>query len=217
MQRTRTVSGLGRAWKWPESDTECLKVIFGWMSDLERTMRFCKQKRTAIQAGGNMGVWPWVLSASFDNVVTAEPDEECFRLLQDNLAGVSNVDAYHAALYDTPGFCALEVETNNRGAQFIIPKQTTDYGMYTTPRVTIDSFEVTDCDLIYLDIEGAELKALQGARQTITASKPVIALEDKGLSTRFGTAKYMAEKWLEVEFGYKVVGRFHNDVVLTCE
>lgn len=212
MQRTRTVSGLGRTWKWPESDTECLKVIFDWMSDLTRTERFCKQKRTAIQAGGNMGVWPWVLSATFDHVVTAEPDSECFDLLQENLAGVSNVDAYNVALYDGHAMCDLEVEAKNRGAQFIVPSKTGNI-----PCVTIDSFNVRDCDLIYLDIEGAELRALSGARNTILASKPVIAIEDKGLSTRFGTSKYIAEKWLEVQFGYKVVGRFHNDVVLTCE
>lgn len=211
-QRARTVSGLGRTWKWPESDTECLKVIFDWMSDLTRTVRLCEQKRTAIQAGGNMGVWPWLLSAQFETVITAEPDKECFRLLQDNLAGVGNVDAYNVALFDVPVSCHLQVEVKNRGAQFIVPAKDGAIAC-----ITIDSLHIDDCDLIYLDIEGAELKALLGARDTIACSKPVIALEDKGLSTRFGTTKYAAEKWLEVEFGYKVVGRFHNDVVLTCE
>ena len=59
---TRTVTGLGRTWVWPDDDRECIKVVFDWISDLGRAMHFCKQRRTAIQAGGNMGVWPWWLA-----------------------------------------------------------------------------------------------------------------------------------------------------------
>lgn len=212
---TRAVQGLGRSWLWPDADRECIKVIFDWLPDMTRAVRFCGQKRTAIQAGGNMGVWPWELSKVFKRVVTAEPDPECFALMKQNLEGVANIDVYPCALLEHPGHVAMMIEESNRGAQWTHPVQ--NYGPNAIPAVTIDHFHVDDCDLIYLDIEGAELSALKGARETIKRSHPVIAIEDKNLSIRFGTSKYDAEKWLEHTFGYKVVARPHNDVVLTCE
>ena len=214
---TRVVGGLGRAWAWPDDDKECVKVVFDWISDLDRVVRLCRGRRTAIQAGGNMGVWPWRLAQSFEHVITAEPDVECGRLLVENLLGAPNVDLYAAAFLDRAGWCRVAPDgIANRGAQFIVPSKTQDDGA-TIKTITIDSLGVTDCDLIYLDIEGAELKALQGACKTIRASKPVIAYEDKDLGRRFGSGKYDTEKWLEREFGYRVVARYHNDVVLACE
>ena len=211
---TRVVEGLGRTWVWPDEDRECIKVVFDWISDLDRTVRLCKQRRTAIQAGGNMGVWPWRLAQSFGRVITAEPDRECARLLVENLLGASNVALYEAALMDCDDWSLrMHAEPYNHGAQYVEAYSGDD----CLECVTIDSFGVTDCDLIYLDIEGAELKALQGAGQTIRTSKPVIAYEDKDLGRRFGFGKYDTEKWLAMEFGYKVVARYHNDVVLTCE
>lgn len=211
---TRVVEGLGRTWVWPGEDRECIKVVFDWISDLDRTVRFCKQRRTAIQAGGNMGVWPWRLAQTFGRVLTAEPDEECARLLVQNTEDTPHVEVYLAAFMDRADWTLrLVTEPRNRGAQYVAPGG----DGRSIQAVTIDSLGVSDCDLIYLDIEGAELKALQGAVKTIRGSKPVVAYEDKDLSQRFGTGKYDTEKWLEREFGYKVVARYHNDVVLTCE
>lgn len=210
---TRVVEGLGRKWAWPDEDTECVKVVFDWISDLDRTVRFCKQRRTAIQAGGNMGVWPWRLAQTFGRVVTAEPDPACNRLLVQNTEDTPHVEVYLGAFMDRPDWqLRLVAEPHNRGAQYLEPFSDGK----SVSVMTIDSGCVADCDLIYLDIEGAELKALQGAVKTIRASKPVIAFEDKDLSKRFGTRKYETEKWLEREFGYKVVARYHNDVVMTC-
>lgn len=209
---TRTVTGLGRTWAWPDDDKECIKVVFDWISDLGRTMHFCKQRRTAIQAGGNMGVWPWWLAQSFKRVITAEPDAECGKLLVENLLGAPNVEMYAAAFLNRAGSVGIRPDgIANRGAQFV------EVGAGGIPAITIDSLGVTDCDLIYLDIEGAELRALEGAAQTIRASKPVVAYEDKDLGRRFGFGKYDTEKWLAAEFGYKVIARYHNDVVMTCE
>lgn len=185
-------------------------MVFDWAADLAVAYRHCKQFRVAVQAGGNMGVWPWLMAKQFHYVATFEPDPRCFEMLQENLRGVPNISAYNSALWHTPGVCAIkDLHANNLGAQHIVPNTG------VVPMETIDSYEFGNCDLIYLDIEGAELGALMGATQTIEACKPTIVVEDKGLSDKFGSKKGDIEKWL-ADFGYVVAARVHRDVVLVC-
>ncbi|MEC7572682.1 MAG: FkbM family methyltransferase [Pseudomonadota bacterium] len=49
-------------------------------------------------------------------------------------------------------------------------------GRERAPTITIDSFAVK-VDLIKLDVEGMELRALEGGRHTIARDKPIIFLE----------------------------------------
>ena len=49
-------------------------------------------------------------------------------------------------------------------------------GREAAPTITIDSFAMT-VDLIKLDIEGMELRALEGGRQTIAHHQPFMYLE----------------------------------------
>ena len=207
-----TIEGLGRKWAWPAIDTKCRKVIFDMAADLEAVYRHCRAFDFAIQAGGNMGVWPWLLAKKFKLVATFEPDPECFALMAQNLRGVPNVTGLKRALTDRPQMFAMANETPaNRGAQWTRPD----------PRgaikgIPLDSLSPKGCDLLCLDIEGAELKALQGAAETIGQYRPTIVIEDKGLSERFGVKQGAAETWLNEAFSYTVAARIHRDVILTC-
>lgn len=211
----KVIQGLGREWLWPESDTECMKVVFSSLEDTKKAVSYCKQKRTCVQAGANMGVWPWALSKQFAHVVTFEPDPECFALAQENLLDRENIDIYCAGLWHKRGLCQMgfndHERDNNRGAQFVVE---TDEGKYLG---RLDSLGLTDCDLIYLDIEGAELNALKGAEETIRRCKPVIAVEDKGLGERYGVLPGEVVGYLVDTLGYVVRARPNRDVILTCE
>ncbi|MEO8531020.1 MAG: FkbM family methyltransferase [Deltaproteobacteria bacterium] len=68
-----------------------------------------------------------------------------------------------------------------------------------------------------LDIEGAEMPALLGAKELIERCLPVIQIEDKGLSRKFGYEKGDAEAWLAMEFGYVVRARPGRDVILSVD
>jgi hypothetical protein len=51
------------------------------------------------------------------------------------------------------------------------------------PTIRIDDLNLTDCNLMQLDVEGYELNALLGAAKTIDKFKPVLCVE-------------FCEKWL---------------------
>lgn len=206
------IEALNRKWAWPAADDKCRAVVFDTTKDLQQAYIWCRRFDTVIQAGGNMGVWPWVLAQRFRRVFTFEADPRCFPYLVKNLEGVHNVSAQHLALFDRATDLTIafdDKDVNNLGAQYVAPG-------VGVKAVTIDSLDLDGCDLIYLDIEGAEFSALQGAAETIAEFRPVIAVEDKGLSRRFGTEQGHIEKWLALEFGYKVVSRPHRDVIFKC-
>lgn len=203
------VTRAGRTWEWPDADVKCLAVVFDSFVSLKATYPFLRSARTAIQAGGNMGAFPWKLASKFGRVITAEADPLCFSYLDRNVTE-RNVEKVNAAFSDVDGAVSIcRPSTDNLGQQYIVPG--TD-----VKAVRIDSLAVLDCDLIYLDIEGSELLALKGAAATIALSRPVIAIEDNGLSERFGTAKGDAGKWLAHNFGYTQVAKSKRDVIYKC-
>lgn len=194
---------------WPATDSACAAVVFDTVPDMDHALKHCRGFDLAVQAGGNMGVWALSLAKDFARVVTFEPDPVNFRALVINTSTAKNVLSLPCALGADPGWCDLDREEHNAGAHQI--KEGT-----VAPVVTLDSLGLPACDLIYLDIEGFEMPALIGGLGTIEKFKPVIAIEDKGLSERYGYRQGEAEKYL-ARYGYKVTARPHRDVVLVCE
>lgn len=197
-----------RGYDVPADDTECIKVVFDTVKDLKPAYELCRKFNVAVQAGGNFGVWAAELSKRFATVYTFEPDPLNFAALCRNIGDNQKIIKLQAGLGHI-GFCTdMHRNPKNAGAHYV-------EGFGVLPIIRLDSLGITACDLIVLDIEGMELLALRGAAHTIKEFKPVIHLEDKGLSEKFGNAKGEAEKWLAT-FGYKVRARPHRDVILSC-
>lgn len=191
---------------WPASDAECHAVVFDTTADLEHAYAHCKDFRQAVQAGGNCGVWPKAMAGKFAAVYTFEPDPVNFYCLSHNVLE-RNVFKFNAALGNERALIDLDRMPHNIGAHQVA-------GKGIIPTLSIDDLGLDACDLIYLDIEGFELKALRGAWRTIRRCKPVIAFEDKGLSVRYGTKEGEAEQFLASVYGYRVVERVNRDVVM---
>ncbi len=195
---------------WPAYDEKCAAVIFKMAKDLDHVLPMLKQRRVCVQAGGNCGVWPRVLAPLFTQVVTFEPDRRNFLALKENVAEFANVHPFNMALGAEAGHVDMftpDHETDNCGALQVDPKPMGQIRMDT-----IDSMYLSAVDMIYLDIEGFEIPALQGARRTIEQDRPLVVIEDKGLSERYGHKQGDADKVMAT-YGYKVAKRLHRDVV----
>lgn len=194
---------------WPASDQWCSKVIFDEVGDIDAALAFTDRRAVAVQAGGNVGVWAAHLARHFETVHTFEPDPVNFACLTKNVP--INVRYQQAGLGDRAGHVRLEADPRNVGAHWV-------NGKGPLPMITIDSLNLPACDFICLDVEGFEPLALRGAEATIRRCRPVIMIEEKGLSERYYKIKRgTAERWLAETFGYRVAKKVRKDLILTCE
>lgn len=185
---------------WPDSDRVAYKVIRSEVDFLDEAMERGR-KGVCIQAGGNAGVYPLFLSDYFDQVITFEPDAENYACLRLNTSDRDNISAFHAALGAFPGKTGLNRCEENTGAHRV-------GGDGDILMVTIDSLGV-ECDFIQLDIEGHEIPALEGGRETIRACSPLIMVEDNGS----GGPKGQTVAYLE-GLGYHLVASNGTDYIL---
>jgi FkbM family methyltransferase len=193
-------------WFVPEADRVCFGIVRREVNDLQEMLPLCKRFRRAVQAGGNVGIWPAELSKHFDNVVTFEPDTANYEALEKNMAKHANVRIYNLALGEGDGTGSMDhIDPGNIGAHQI--KDGDDFRI-----VSIDSFNFADVDFLQLDVEGFEHFAIQGALSTIQRSWPVICLELKGIGERYGHPDADTIALLE-SIGYTIHSRIHRDIV----
>jgi len=188
--------------KWPKGDYACRVSAEATIGDIPQIAALCDRRSVCVQAGGNVGLWPMELSRLFKTVFTFEPDPENYACLSENTSGYENIVHCNAALGSEHGKAGMHVNKTNCGASYID-------GDGEIEVVTVDSLNLTACDLIYLDVEGYERHALEGAQSTIERFSPVVCIEETGHTERYGKP---ASEWL-LEHGYKEVARFHRDVV----
>lgn len=185
---------------WPRSEGDnCVAYVQNArVKDCEWATKRCKKARTVVQAGGYIGLWPKKLAGLFDKVHTFEPVEELRECIRRNTEGLGHITMHPYALSNVGGYVQFSWSPHGRS------------GIRETPMagpvavVTIDSFRFEDVDLIYLDLEGGEPLALEGARETIERCSPTIVVEINP------PMKDITPKTLE-RLGYEFVCKAHTD------
>jgi FkbM family methyltransferase len=177
---------------WPDDVGTKFEHSFRHVGALDWALRHCKRHRTAVQAGGNVGLWPRAMATFFKRVITFEPDAICRECLVKNLSALPHVEVHAEALGKAAGHCGLE--RKSLGSHCIAMGNDVSV-------VTIDSFELEDVDLLQLDVEGYEWHALFGAQQTLMRCHPLVQVELRGFTDRYG-ASDDAVRGLLSSFGY---------------
>ncbi len=172
-------------------------------ASLEVSLTRCKAQkrtRTAVQAGGNVGLWPRRMADVFNRVITFEPDAISRECLLANVP--ANVTVRPEALGEAPGLCGLSHKS--LGSH----KVTDGVTVHVT---TVDALELVDLDLLQLDVEGSEGAALRGAEQTLARCQPILHVELRDLNPLEPTVAIVS--WLKAR-GYRQVATAQGSDVI---
>jgi FkbM family methyltransferase len=163
-------------------------------------LKLCKNRRVAVQAGGWQGTAPAMLARHFDLVYTYEPDRDNFYRLIEKVIEWDVIPMF-GLLSDKRGRGGIYQHTKHNTGDY----RSQDKG--DIPRYMIDDLGLDACDLIWLDIQGDEYEALNGALRTIDEFSPVIGFEyAKSKCPQTGDVDAML-----LGLGYEFVGTNHLD------
>ncbi len=200
-----------RPWNWKgmKGSPACLKWAFRDLRQLDETLTRVPGRSAAVQAGGNLGIFAKRLAEEFLVVYTFEPDADLFVAMTRN-APEPNIIRFQAALGCDRSPIRTECRRRDSSGKPVHEGLTHVAGPGDVPQVLVDDLNLAACDLIYLDIEGYEWKALQGAVQTIARCRPVIVTEINSAITYYGATRDELRAWI-CGLGYELVFRMNSD------
>ena len=144
--------------------------------DLEEALALIPGGRVALDGGANVGAYTRIMLGHFETVHAFEPASDTYAALARNIEqwGVSSrVRAYPIALSDKSESVRLAGKRGHRSVTRRI------VGTGDIDAVRIDDLDLDGLDFLKLDLEGYELRALHGARETLLRHRPFVLFEDK--------------------------------------
>ena len=136
-------------------------------------LKYTAQRRTAVDVGANVGTWTRPLLALFRTVIAFEPAPDTFECLDRNCpeavlhqSGLSNFHGFATVMAD-------DRYPDGTGSRWLKPSND------GVPLITLDSLNLSEVDLMKVDVEGMELRVFMGAVETLKRCKPVLVVEDK--------------------------------------
>ena len=151
-----------------------------------------------IDIGANIGAFSIFFAKKSFKVTSFEPISFNCKLLalSSNLNSINNIQIENTIISDFNGECKFLI-ANESGLSGIISDDIENHKEYlkktyndfakeiiTIKSRTLDSFDIERVDIMKIDVEGAELKVIKGATNTLLRCKPrilMIECEDKTL------------------------------------
>ncbi len=166
--------------------------------------------------GANLGYFTLLAAASLKNtggVVAFEPGRSAYERLTENISlnPFTNILTFPLAATDQEGAAVLySTRGSADGRANLFRPGAAQTESETVSTVTLDGWRDRQGrpgpDFIKLDVEGAELAALSGARKTLTENAPLLLVEMKeAIFQSLGLDRAAIQKFLS-GYGYRPVG-----------
>lgn len=178
-----------------------------------------KDKKHAVDIGANIGFMTAYFGTHWNHVTAFEPTPSVFKCLQKN-CDKSNIKLINNALSDIKKDVLFATGGRSELNQIISDTQFLKkyWTHITIPAITLDSLNLTDVDIIKIDVEGHELSVVYGAENTIKNNKPLIVIEisfeNKILDREISSLNHNHALTVLKEWGYKVIWNHRYDWIL---
>jgi len=200
---------------------------------LEMRRRFFGDGAVGIDCGANIGVhtieWATAMTG-WGSVIAIEAQERIYYALAGNIAinNAFNAIAMHAAVSSVSGvmnipepdylkassFGSLELRQRADNEFIGQPIDYTDGKLVPVQQLALDDMKLPRVDLIKLDIEGMEMEALEGARQTIERCQPILLIEQIKTGRETLNAWLTARGYQPIDAGINIVAVHQSDPTL---
>lgn len=168
----------------------------GWQAqDIAVALSFVSNFGQAVDCGAHRGTITAQLCRRFFRVIAIEPGPLAQQIQPP--AVVINV-----ALGKEPSRCSMRDGPENTGQRHCVPGE-------DVPVIPLDALGLHP-DFVKIDVEGMERDVLLGGADTIRNFRPVVMIEENGLSERYGVPHGAAGALLE-EWGAKRVAVRNKD------
>ena len=163
-------------------------------------------REVCLDIGANIGNHAVFFADHFRRVLAFEPHPRIFRLLELNAELRDNIEVFQVGLSDRAGRVSAAPLPGNVGTTSI--RRADQGGDGGAAQVAFDVVRLDDIDevralervdFVKIDVEGHEVEALEGARETLMRHRPVVALEVLGEDIADGSSAAIE---LLKSFGY---------------
>ena len=140
---------------------------------------------TALDIGSNTGQYLNLFALRFARVIAFEPSKEAFDELKIKAGKYTNVELKNEGVFDINGTISVYKHQNSwRKKELSILEKANDgfgWGPVTEEIninvIRIDDLNIPGIEFIKIDVEGSELKVLEGSIQTIDKCRPKLFIE----------------------------------------
>jgi FkbM family methyltransferase len=149
---------------------------------VESFKKVCRPGSTVLDIGANVGYHTLFLSrlaGESGHVYAFEPNSENCRIILLGLEHnqITNITLVPVALSDSRGWAYFSSHIGSNGG-FVSQQFATLQGHGTVvPTFKLDDLSLPNVDVIKIDVEGAEYKALKGGEELLARSRPAIFCE----------------------------------------
>jgi FkbM family methyltransferase len=163
----------------------------------------------ALDCGANVGSYARHMATRFAHVHAFEPAEDTYACLARNIAewGLGDrVTTYPNALSDHPEGVRMGASFGRRSISRAVQ------GKGNIPALPLDSFDFGRVTFLKLDVEGYEVKALNGAVRLLAEQRPFVMMEVKEHVVEKGRDPLEAHRHI-LTMGYALIARIGEPAI----